>query len=112
MKGQATARNPQQIRNDKHVRWKVIFSATALVGLVQVIPYVAISLDFFWSLAWLFVLPNWAYLIICLWAVVSSIIDVRTLERRDWLHWVGVAMFIASRCVTPAWTIGPWFIRQ
>jgi len=34
--------------------------------------------------------------------------DAATGERRDWLHWAGVAVFVASACLSAVWVITIW----
>ncbi len=84
------------------LRWKLVFGVLAgwlaLQSAVQI----------FWVLYWAL---HWTSILIRLWVVVLIVIEWTRGERRDWLHWLGVATYIAQGGGILIWTVWSMFIR-
>ncbi len=68
------------------LRWKLAFGVMAVLDVSQ-------GLSFFTAM---FLPIHQSRLLLSAWIVVVSILDLRVHQRRDWLHWTGVATYVAS----------------
>lgn len=96
-------------RRNRVLRWKVIFAGVAVVGLSQCLLYLGFGLNaisFGYWFAILSAIPSLGSLVLAGAVVVVSILDMVAGERRDWLHWTGVATHVAGASVILLWMIG------
>ena len=81
-------------------RWKVLLATLAVVGLiVSLIQITACFSSFLFALV---NLPLWS-LIVAAVLIPTIVLDLRRGPRRDWLHWLGIAVLAASTVLSMAW---------
>ncbi|MDA1054011.1 MAG: hypothetical protein O3C40_26475 [Planctomycetota bacterium] len=101
-------------RQNRALRWKVIFVGLAVVGLTQCLLYLGIGLIAIGVGYWFAVLSaisSIGSLVLAGAVVVVSIMDVVAGERRDWLHWAGVTTHVAASSATLLWMIAARFFN-
>ena len=91
-------------------RWKIVFIALAVTGLVQCFAYAAIYGFNSW-IGILFTIHSLGNLLIPVAVLVLSIIDLAAGRRYDWLHWTGVTTHVAGASLTLLWIIGTFSIH-
>jgi len=94
----------------EQLRWKMVFGAIAIFGVLKSLNYVGVYFQSREYTSWLSSLRNYAGVLMCGCVVFVSIADATAGVRRDWLHWIGVATFLASTCVFLLLKIGWWLI--
>jgi hypothetical protein len=103
------------IGHNKPFRWRILFGAMALLWLLRGLVFVGFSsghqplVD--WSMR-LWAIPTWGHFFVAAWTVFVSAWDLMAGQRRDWLHWTGVATYLGGRGVAAVWMAGAWLSQQ
>ena len=100
--------------SSKRSSWRPLFATLALLEALRALVYLGMLFDQSNIRIWASTsaLPNWGRVIVCGWMMVLSLRDLRRGQRRDWLHWTGIAAFIASTGIVLFWMIGSPFFRS
>ena len=87
-------------RTSEGPRWKTMFSALAVHAFLNPVPLRNMAL----SGGWFGVCPIWQ---LVLGAVLAIVVcrDIRSGERRDWIHWLAVAVIAVGVLVSLAWLV-------
>jgi len=84
-------------------RWRVLFATLAVVGLIVSLIQIAASFSRGrFGLFGLTNLPLWP-LIIAAVLIPTVVLDLRRGPRRDWLHWLGIAVLGVGTALSMAW---------
>ncbi len=108
------------------LRWKRSFGVLAGLNSLQGTYYLLLCLllclflywdlfwyhDFFAYVFWLLPLASGGLLLMGIWIVIVSIVDVKGGERRDWLHWFGVLSYVMSSFLNVTWVIVRFIIGE
>jgi len=90
------------LKSKQGKRWRVCFASLAVVNSIQGLLYLGASLlDTPASLTFS---PFWS-LIVGPVLLVTVVLDLRRGPRRDWLHWLGVAILATGVAVSVAWWV-------
>lgn len=81
-------------------RWKALFAALALVCLMRGLSYVAVWVLDMYELLTTFPVGS---LIVGPVLLLTLLVDQRRGPRRDWLHWLGVAIVASNILMSVAW---------
>lgn len=91
-------------------RWKLLFYAMAGMSAATSLFYAGLA----FQVPWLWLLSaatTWGSLFLAGWVAVASVLDfVVAGEQQDWLHWTGVATYVANAGCTAAIMIGQWIL--
>lgn len=103
------------IRRTDVFRWKVLFGGMVALHVLHGLFYFAIALEIHTTIGiHLFTVlssvANLGNLLLAGWLVVIAVIELCVDQRRDWLHWTGVAAHVANSAVSLIWIVGRWFI--
>ncbi len=101
------------------LRWKLCFGV--LAGLNALLGIYYLSGSFFlrapfsrgpldYLICWMLPIASGGFIIVGIWIVIVSIVDVRGGKRLDWLHWLGVVGYLAPSCLELAWLIAQWIM--
>lgn len=98
------------IRYGEQARWKFLFGGMAGVHVLWCLNWSAVWLttEGYLSgkaIAVLSTFSMYTYVPLWGWTLVISMLDVIQARRRDWLHWTGVATYLASGSVTLVWLL-------
>jgi len=99
-------------RRSEMLRWKLFFLGITASSALRILFYVQIGLSISYVLwyALLSSVGSCGQLLLSGWVVVVSVLDLVHHQRRDWLHWTGVATYVASAAAMLVWMIGMRFI--
>ena len=91
-------------------RWRICFAVLAAFGLMQTFRYVGalFSVSLFW---WTKPL-QYRSLIVGAVLLMAVLIDLRRGPRRDWLHWLGVAIIATGVLLSVAWWVWSTFAAR
>jgi hypothetical protein len=97
-------------------RWRNLFWAMTLIRLLTCLSELGgfIQVAYFsrWAMWTLVAIPLGGDLVLGGWLFVVAVLDRKAGQRRDWLHWTGVATFLATVIVRAVLTIGRGLIRE
>ena len=99
-------------KRNRERRWRVLFALLSLIWMLQGLYYWGFWFDFYFYLTSLWTLLRWGHLLLGVWLTVVAILDFKAGQRRDWLHWTGVATFLAGVGMTLFWMIANMVMRQ
>lgn len=95
--------------SSKRSRWRPLFATLAMLEALRGLFFLGM---FFNQSMVGTALPTWGRVIVTGWMMVLSVRDLRRGESRDWLHWTGIAAFIATTGISLFWMIGAQFFRR
>lgn len=96
---------------NRGLSWKLVFIGLAVVALSQSLVFFTLYLHVNIFDAWkglLNTIPNWGQLLLVAAVLVVSTVDLAAGQRRDWLHWTGVATHTTLFGTIVLWMIRSW----
>jgi hypothetical protein len=91
------------------MRWTICFGLLTVVDALLGLRYLCNPLlDFPWSLGFS---PLWS-LFVGLVLLVTVLVDLRHGPRRDWLHWLGIAIVATAVAISVAWWVWSIFAMR
>lgn len=93
-------------------RWKVFLGAAGLLAGASGLLYGAIffksPIFFDRFFAAFSTVSTWGPLLLTVWAAVIAVVDFAHGVKRDWMHWLGVSVYMANATTVILWMVASW----
>jgi len=99
------------VRRSEMWRWKLLFAGLSVIE---------VSASLFYFILVIFGMGRWFWIhqsvascghdILLGWLAFASLLDLSHRQRRDWLHWTGVATYVASAVRPLVWRVSIRFL--